>query len=488
MSKAFSRIFVLPSSETKFVLMEIMRLIKANQKSEIHFYCNTKEDIKFYKKYYSSEVMNSINKISTLYENLGAKNLDSKSVIEQSKVYEDKLGYPINYLAVSDRHLGRGYALGGFKHPRSRYSQETTYLQMLNAYNKTLKYWEDEINLKNPTLIIGGGKILATIARSKGIPYRFMAGSRYKNYFYWAEDEYFYSSRLKEAFDSSDILSAAEVDSPYKSHLVNREIFLKSTNLLFIIKSIILLLARRTYWRLRRYEKGRGYFTLDELFLVLRRWKDGHLMTGKKMHRLSDMGNSKFVYYPLHTEPETALQTLSPEYFYQLSCIAALSRDLPAGTVLAVKDTLAAIGRRPRDFYAQILEFKNVVLLDVREFGLEVAKKSSAVATITGTGGFEAAVMGKPVISFGRHNLYNFLSHVRVINDETKLKEDLVWALKDDFDVKTAKIEGAKFLEGVKNISFNMEEFTAINGKNFSDIAIKRAYENLYKSINGLKD
>ena len=206
------------------------------------------------------------------------------------------------------------------------------------------------------------------------------------------------------------------------------------------------------------------------------------------MHRLSDMGNSKFVYYPLHTEPETALQTLSPEYFYQLSCIAALSRDLPAGTVLAVKDTLAAIGRRPRDFYAQILEFKNVVLLDVREFGLEVAKKSSAVATITGTGGFEAAVMGKPVISFGRHNLYNFLSHVRVINDETKLKEDLVWALKDDFDVKTAKIEGAKFLEGVKNISFNMEEFTAINGKNFSDIAIKRAYENLYKSINGLKD
>ena len=71
---------------------------------------------------------------------------------------------------------------------------------------------------------------------------------------------------------------------------------------------------------------------------------------------------------------------MSPEYFYQLSCIAALSRDLPAGAILVVKETLAATGRRPRDFYAQIKEFKNVVMLDIRELGLEVVRAATTGA------------------------------------------------------------------------------------------------------------
>ena len=174
---------------------------------------------------------------------------------------------------------------------------------------------------------------------------------------------------------------------------------------------------------------------------------------------------------------------IRPQYFYQLSCIAALSRDLPAGVLLVVKETLAATGRRPRDFYEQIREFKNVEFLNIEELGLEVVRNAAAVATITGTGGFEAAVMGKPVISFGRHNLYNILEHVRVITDEAELKNELASVLSNNFNKEKAKLDGARYLAAVKAISFDMGEFSTINGKNFTPNNIQEAYKGLLDGL-----
>jgi hypothetical protein len=483
MDNTLSRIIVFPGSATRFVQLELFRRLKTNNQSEVHLYCSTKQDVRFYEKYCESGAIDSVNQERTLYQNVGAKNLDSEAVIERANVHETRLGCTYNHLAVSDRHFGRGYALGGFGHPRSRYSELTSYIQMVHAYNETIEYWETEIAKRAPTLFVGGSKIIATIARAHGIPYRFMAGSRYKSYFYWADDEYFSSPNLNAAFAVSDNAASADIENPYHDHVVNRARFLKNSGVVGLARLMALTLARRLYWRLRGYEKGRGYYLLEELAFFVRQWRDGRRVTGSKMFRLSELAGRRFVYFPLHTEPETALQGLSPEYFFQLSCIAALSRDLPAGVTLAVKETLAATGRRPRDFYAQIKEFKNVAFLDVRELGLEVARAATAVATITGTGGFEAAIMGKPVISFGRHNLYNILPHVRVITDEAKLKDDIAWALSGDLSSEMALADGGRFLSAVVATSFDMGGYDTFDGKNFDDAAVQGAYENLLAGL-----
>ena len=112
-----------------------------------------------------------------------------------------------------------------------------------------------------------------------------------------------------------------------------------------------------------------------------------------------------------------------------------------------------------------------------------MARAATAVATITGTGGFDAAIMGKPVISFGRHNLYNILSHVRVMTDEAKLKDDLAWALSPDFDGQEALAEGDRFLSAIVATSFNMGNFNTSDRKNFDDAAVQGAYENLLSGL-----
>ncbi|MBI07082.1 MAG: hypothetical protein CMM54_08895 [Rhodospirillaceae bacterium] len=488
MSDALSRIFALPGSATRFVQLDVFGLLKKHHGSEIHLYCNNKQDIRFYETYRESGVIDSVNQVCTLYQSIGAQDLDHGAVLERARVHEARLGCTYNHLAVSDRHLGRGYALGGFRHPRSRYSTKTSYVQMLHAYNETLDYWEAEIAKHSPTLFISGGKIPATVARAHGVPYRFMAGARYKNYYYWAENEYFSAPNLEAAFTSTSKANSKDIESPYHDHLVNRAKFLKSRGLFELSHVLAMTAARRGYWWLRGYEKGRGYYMMDELALHIRRWRDTRRLTGPGMCRLRELAGQPFVYYPLHTEPEMALQTLSPEYFYQLSCIAALSRDLPAGVILAVKETLAAMGRRPRDFYAQIKEFKNVRLLDTRELGLEVVRAATAIATITGTGGFEAAVMGKPVISFGRHNLYNFLPHVRLKTDEARLKGDLAWALSPEFNHVGAQADGSRFLSSIIATSFDMGDYTTSDGKNYDQSGVQRAYENLLSSLSAWEE
>jgi hypothetical protein len=132
--------------------------------------------------------------------------------------------------------------------------------------------------------------------------------------------------------------------------MVNRTSFIKQgVGIVPMIRNIGMQIARHVYWRLCGYAKARSYYLSSEIGYYYRMW--AHFRHLSKLTRpLETMRGKSFVFFPLHLEPETALQGLSPEFFFQLSSIAALSRDLPTGTLLAVKETFAGIGRRPDSF------------------------------------------------------------------------------------------------------------------------------------------
>lgn len=422
--------------------------------TRVHLFCASGQEARYYRER-SGSVFASITVADVLYRTCAEPVADPQRVFAEARDNEAWLGVTINLLAISDRHLGRGYALGGFKHPRSVMSQRTDYVQMVNAHNAAIAFWRRQIAETEADLLINCGKIADAVAGAIGVPHRILAGSRYRNYYYWAANQFRENPALAVAYDRIDTPNDLGLLAPYESHLHMRQVFSRQDTLPGTLRAMAKRGAQQVYWRLRGYDKARGYYVMEDLSYMWRRYRDARRLAAAASTPLAALAGQPFVYYPLHTEPETALQTLSPEYFYQLSAIAALSRDLPAGVLLAVKETLAAVGRRPTDFYAQILEFKNVVMLDTREYGLEVARAAAAVATITGTGGFEAAVMGRPVISFGRHNLYNVLPHVAVVTDELALARHLRHAL-DGVDREQAKRDGARFLQAVVDTSFDL--------------------------------
>ncbi len=204
---------------------------------------------------------------------------------------------------------------------------------------------------------------------------------------------------------------------------------------------------------------------------------------GKNAVKLDELHGQPFVFYALQTEPESSIGGLSPEFVFQHPAIIAASRDLPAGNILAVKEVYFAVGRRSPVFYDQVESLKNTRFVDLRENGVDVVRQSRAVVTINGTVGFEAAVMGKPVIALGRHNIYGFLPHVRTVTDIGDLRSHLAWALSDDFDAKKAKRDGARFLRAVIERSFDLGRYDHINLREYDHETVVGAADALLASL-----
>lgn len=482
---AFDRIALLANAQIRHIMMDVARELQRRHGSVVHLYCWTRQEVSFYEKENADGAFASVNLTPALH-NLALEPVDDPAAeVERARERERRLGRTYAALAVANRHLGRGYALGGFHHPRSRFSSGTTHDSVIRAYNAHFDFWGGEVADKGLTLLLGGPNEIGSVSRLHGIPYRRLAGSKYKNYHFWAWNEFNEMPEVTSVYRALERGRQAPVnlDLPYKLVGTVDAKFRRSMRLSSLLKRLGHHWLRRAYWRLRGYEKARAYKAMDEARMIHRHWRDGRRLSGRGMLRLEDLQGTPFLFFPLATEPEVALQQFSPEFFFQHAAIAALSRDLPAGVKLAVKESVVAVGRRPDNFYDQISELKNVVWLDIREPGFRIAQQADAVAVITGSSGFEAAITGTPVISFGAHNAYNMLPHVFHTTDLAKTGEAIDWIFNKGIDREAAKREGARFLQAVVDTSFDLGEYDYVNLQNYDQAVVARACDALERSL-----
>lgn len=121
---------------------------------------------------------------------------------------------------------------------------------------------------------------------------------------------------------------------------------------------------------------------------------------GKKYYHRADYAK-KYVYYPLHYEPEASTLVCAQKYEKQLYFIDSWAKSLPADTVLYAKEHYTYLGNRPLSFYKSLEKYPNVVLIDPWESSRNLILHAQAVTTLTGSAGFEAMLLRKPVILGG---------------------------------------------------------------------------------------
>lgn len=110
-----------------------------------------------------------------------------------------------------------------------------------------------------------------------------------------------------------------------------------------------------------------------------------------------------FVYMPLHLIPESTTFVHAPYWIDELALIKNISKSLPIGWKLYVKEHPAMVGERNLDFYNDIDKLPNVtmVALDYFSSSKEWILNSKGVITINGTTAYEAAMLGKKAIMLG---------------------------------------------------------------------------------------
>lgn len=123
--------------------------------------------------------------------------------------------------------------------------------------------------------------------------------------------------------------------------------------------------------------------------------------------------SKKFIYLPLHFQPEAQTNPMGGVFDDQILMINILSAALPKEWVIYIKEhsiqwegPRAQFGRYT-GYYHEIARLNNVYLIPVETPVNELIEKSQAIATVTGTTGWEALMKLKPVLLFG----YIWYSH-----------------------------------------------------------------------------
>tara|TARA_Y100000817_G_scaffold310672_1_gene301671 strand:+ start:253 stop:1740 length:1488 start_codon:yes stop_codon:yes gene_type:complete len=165
-----------------------------------------------------------------------------------------------------------------------------------------------------------------------------------------------------------------------------------------------------------------------------------------------------YVYFPMSVDMERNLLIDSPMYTNQIEIIRIISKSLPVGYKLYVKENPAQSSRewRSKADYNEIKNIPNVTLIKPSVNGRKLIQNSSLVISIAGTSSLEAAFYEKPSIVFGKV-IYNMLPSVQKVGNIQELPE----LIKKSLKIKVEISDLDKFLQLYENntLSFDMIEF-----------------------------
>jgi hypothetical protein len=127
--------------------------------------------------------------------------------------------------------------------------------------------------------------------------------------------------------------------------------------------------------------------------------------------------SKKYIYFPLHMQPELSTCPLGGAYVDQALVAQMLNALLPKDVLIYIKEHPRQLDYYPdgtyRDisFYQDLLACDRVRLMPLSYDTFTLCKNSLAVAVVSGSAGFEALFREKPVLMFG-HWFYQYASGV----------------------------------------------------------------------------
>jgi hypothetical protein len=122
----------------------------------------------------------------------------------------------------------------------------------------------------------------------------------------------------------------------------------------------------------------------------------------------SELSKTKYVYFPLHFQPEATSLPLGGEFVSQEDAIRNLRSQLPDDVLIIVKEHPSQLmgpnisnGSRDVFFYDRLEKIDGIIFSSFQQSSLELIENAFCVATVTGTVALEAVAKSKPAIFYG---------------------------------------------------------------------------------------
>jgi len=140
--------------------------------------------------------------------------------------------------------------------------------------------------------------------------------------------------------------------------------------------------------------------------------------------------DARYFLYPLHYEPESSTSVRAFYFSDQLALIKLISKLLPPGVKLIVKEHGGNQGYRKPGFYRELYYMPNVTLLPPSANVSSLVKNCIGVITLTGRMGWEAIANNKHVITLGR-TFWTTFDSVHYVESWRELSEAMNECCKD---------------------------------------------------------
>lgn len=165
-----------------------------------------------------------------------------------------------------------------------------------------------------------------------------------------------------------------------------------------------------------------------------------------------------FLYFPLHYQPEISTNLWATYFTNQIEVARQVAMGLPGRYTLYVKEHPSMVGKRDPKYHKKLFGLPNVKVIHPYHPNHKVVghPNCKAVVCLSGTTGFEAILMQKPVIILS-DIFYSILPHCFKLTDLTKLT-DLIGRI-ETIDLSTPEFETAliKYVAALKEESFESD-------------------------------
>lgn len=160
----------------------------------------------------------------------------------------------------------------------------------------------------------------------------------------------------------------------------------------------------------QKYSLEESKNSLTEFFSYRRKKISYNKMMNKYYSSLCTMPaeDERYILLPLHYQPEATTSPAGDIFVNQRLCIETILKNTPDNYYVYVKEHpqqfqnhMLGQTSRIKEFYSDILKSKRVRLMPLEVNSFELMKKAVAVATVTGTVGWEAVMHRLPVLVFG---------------------------------------------------------------------------------------
>jgi hypothetical protein len=354
---------------------------------------------------------------------LGLSTEYARTLTGYLETFDEHAPPDLEFLRQKEREYGHLYLMvagcrfiGSFEHRRA--------LRLLEAGFRLIEGLFDEFR---PDAVVSDGVactmsyIQYAVAQRRGIPFLTVAPARVNNRFYVIrnrQDRYERVDELFAAYKREGLPAAARDDAQafidhFRGVQLKPQYFLEYAHPPRIDLGSLKTLATLVH---RRYLLDRRNYLLAPLHQALlgrfvRLAKTYVLDPG---HFEQPVDGERFVFFPLHFQPEMTTLVLAPYCVDQIAVVENVAKTLPIDHRLYVKEHKASLGRREIGYYRRLKRIPNVRLISPHVDSHDLIRRASAVCVLSSTVGWEAILYGKPVVTLGDvfYNSYDPVQHV----------------------------------------------------------------------------